>query len=472
MKNTTTYLNKSSSNLLLKQSISNINTKFEKIKIALTDKLIPIDKKSYHFINELLNKIEPENNVERILNLLVTNIIYKSEIVSQSAGLASFIYFFNLYSHLDSVFQDKKQNEVKLVEAYQYKIDNIINMILSHNKIPKEYDIKNIISEICGYDLNLSEAIYQAVLLAGLEGKILIENGKGANFVVEQKYGYSFKLNPFKYFFGNNNELAWERNNCKILLVDGLVEKISEIDQILQQAFLTKQPMAIIAFGFSEEVVATLKTNKDRGFLDIVPIRINSDLESLNLINDISVVCGKDAVSSLKGELLTYQKWENLPTVDKIRITLKETLIENNSTRFAVSSHIKYLLEKRQQQSAIEDLENLIDARLRSLVSDAVIINLPNVTTIENDSYRVQIDNCLRAVKAILHYGITDLSVVVDFLQSIDLKDSLSIAVVDSLKKISTYKRELPTLSVITTLKLAGPVACMVLCSDGIVIKQ
>ena len=170
--------------------------------------------------------------------------------------------------------------------------------------------------------------------------------------------------------------------------------------------------------------------------------------------------------------MLTYQSWENLPSIDKIRVTLKETLVENNVTRFAVSSHIKYLLEKRQQQSAIEDLENLIDARLRGLVSDAAIINLPDVTTIENDACRVKIDNCLRAVKAVLNYGVTDLSKIVVKLEKLGTKDFTSEAIVDSLKKISSYKKELPTLSVITTLKLAGPVACMVLCSDGIVVKQ
>lgn len=470
---TTTYLDKSSANILINQSIDNVNAKFEKIKIALSSKLVPVDKKSYHFLAELLNKVEPKNDVERILNLLVTNVIYKSEIVSQSAGLASFIYFFNLYSNLNSAFQGKSQNEVKLVEDYQYKIEELFKVILENNRIAKQSDIKNIVNEICGGDDHLAEAIYQAVCLAGLEGKILIENGKGSNFVVEQKSGYSFKLNPFKYFFGNHsNEMAWEKNNCKVLLVDGLVEKISELDQILQQAFQTKQPMAIIALGFSEEVVATLKTNQDRGFLDVIPIRVNSDLESLNLVNDISVVCGKEAVSSLKGELLTYQTWENLPTVDKIRVTLKETLIENSSTRFAVSSHIKYLLEKRQQQSAIEDLENLVDARLKGLVSDAVIINLPNVPTIENDAYRVKIDNCLRAAKAVLNYGITDLESLVAVLKEINNVDELSLAIVDSLKKIAGYKKELPTLSVITTVKLAGPVALMVLCSEGIVIKN
>ena len=135
---TTTYLDKSSANILINQSIDNVNAKFEKIKIALSSKLVPVDKKSYHFLAELLTKVEPKNDVERILNLLVTNVIYKSEIVSQSAGLASFIYFFNLYSNLNSIFQGKSQNEVKLVEDYQYKIEEIFKVILENNRIAKQ----------------------------------------------------------------------------------------------------------------------------------------------------------------------------------------------------------------------------------------------------------------------------------------------------------------------------------------------
>ena len=146
---TTTYLDKTTANLLINQSIDNVNAKFEAIKIAMSSNLVPIDKKSYHFIAELLNKVEPSNNVEIMLNLLATNIIYRSEVMSQSAGLATFVYFFNLYSNLTKSFGDKIPNEVALSESYQVIIEEITNLILSENRIAKEKDLQNLINEIC-----------------------------------------------------------------------------------------------------------------------------------------------------------------------------------------------------------------------------------------------------------------------------------------------------------------------------------
>ena len=78
----------------------------------------------------------------------------------------------------------------------------------------------------------------------------------------------------------------------KVLLVDGLIEKVSELDKLLNKSFETKNTLMIVAQGFSEEVVATVWNNNNRGIFDVMLARLPQSLESLNVLNDISAVSG------------------------------------------------------------------------------------------------------------------------------------------------------------------------------------
>jgi len=470
MHKTSSYFNPQETKYLINQSFDRVNSSFKKIKNVFSSDLIVKDKNSYHFISDLLTKVGSENQADKSIQKLLLNLIYSSEVLSQNAGLCSFVFTSALYREITGN-ASLQVNETDFNQLYQESFIKFSKILSDKNQIATKNDIKNTIEYICKDNPDVAEAVFQAILLAGLEGKILIENGKSNNFIIEKKTGYSFKLKPFKYFLNNSANPFWERRDCKILLVDGLVEKISELDQILQKAFELKQPMVIFARGFSEEVVATLKTNQERGLLDVLPVRIESDLQNINTINDLSIVCGKDAVSSLKGELLVYQNWDSLKSVEKIRITNSETLIENNSTRHAVSSHIKYLLEKRYEQSAIQDIEDLIDLRLKNLVSDSVIITLPDVSSFENDSVRIVIDNCLRSVKTIMNYGMTDLSGVFEEIDD-TLFNELDKAIYVSIKKIGNSQKVFPTLSILTALKLSGPVCSLLSFAAGMVVQD
>lgn len=369
--------------------------------VTLTDYLVPINAEGYHFITQLLKPPYSSKTKETICKLLYEN-IYKAELLSAGAGEMVFVAtVYLIKEYLNYGIQLPPEMELK--NHIDKSLEKLYYIIEESIKPSNQESIIKLIDVVCSDDLMLSQAIYEALNLSGLEGKIFLENGKQSNYVIELKEGYSFALKPYKFFLKNG---SWEEKSCKVLVADGFVESVSEIDQVLMAAHDKNQPLALISQGFSEEVVATLYTNFQKKKLNVIPLRLLSDINNLNVINDIGIVCGMDPISSLKGELLTFVKFDDLPVVEKISVTEKVTSIENSSTRNEVFSQIKQLLTKREHNKLVEDVQNILDNRIKSLSPNSVVIHLPEMSSIKLDAYRIKIDIALRYCKAALNYGL------------------------------------------------------------------
>lgn len=442
----------------LLELVNDLLHKYENINVALTEKLYPVEKDQYQFIVRLLKSDKNNRTAHAFLSLLFKD-IYRTEILSAKSGQISFLFALQFIKNL--LKSDiSLNNEQVLFNEWEIAIANIKNKLESVSVIPTQSDLKEIINTTCQDEI-LSEVCWNAINISGLEGKIFIENTKNENYIVETKDGYSFDLKPYNFFLNNN---IWQAKEVKALIVDGFVESVSEIDQIINAAYETKQPMIMVSQGYSEEVVSTLFVNYQRKNINILPIRVKTDLESLNIINDISVVCGTESISSLKGQLLTFVKWDDLPIVSKVIVTPNKTTIENAKTRAAVSNQIKMLMEKREEKHIIEDVQDLLDKRIKNLTANSVIINLPNNSTVKLDEQRVKLDNAFRQIKTVLNYG---------YIKSEDFKDAL-INPNSTLEKVlhktllETLKKEkYPLLSTYLATMVTGKTILMILSAAG-----
>lgn len=441
---------------------------YEKVSSAFTDELYPIRKDTLHFVGKIL---KPKNSTERaICRVLARSILQAESLAGGSAPLA-FVYALNLiYNVIRS--EAWRNTDVELGKAYDKLMDAVKDDIQTAYSLPTEDDLKALAQNICENDI-LSTVVMETLKLASIEGKIYVEDSKQANYVIERKTGYSFKTKPFKFFL-NGSTNAWERQNVRVLLVDGIVEKVSEIDPILRGAFEQNQPALLVARGFSEEVVATLKANYDRGTLDILPVRINSDLESINILNDIASVAGSDIVSTLKGEMLCFKKWDELPIVERVRAMPDQITIEEDRTKPQVVAQVQHLLNKR-LDTHVEDVVNLIDERIKCLTSDAVVVRLPNMTDVENQATRVKIDVFLRAAKAILNHNMVKLSDVIDRMKGRkyaagSLEDCVLRAIETTKESINNQK--VSCLSAYLSFHVAGKQALMLVTSNGAVLSD
>lgn len=456
----TTWANKSIINRSFLDTAENLENIYKKVEKSLSQQLYSLNKDTYHFV---INLLQPKDRLERAYCSHIFNIAYQTEMLSQGAGPNSFV-FANSFSKCLLAGEQVKDNSTQVVEGYQLRMDILSNLIQSISTPATTEHIKKSILSAVGYDDILADVVWEASNLAGLEGKVYVENGKQDNYVIEQKLGYTFKVNPYRFFLTQNDK--WEAKNCKVIIIDGIIEDTSEIEHILIKSCETKIPLMILAQGFSEEIVATLKANQERGNFECMAIRVMPDLESINVISDMAKCCNGTPVTSLKGDRLCFLNYDEIPMVDKIRCNRVEVVIENKASGPAVAAQLRYLVEKRQHEP-VEDIVNLLDKRLKSLVSNSVVVHLPNMPANNIDDVRVKLDNGLRAVKSVLNYGIINLDLL---LSQMDRGSTdVSRAIYDGIKRLAEEKKELPTLSLLATLHIVGKTMLLLLSSNGMV---
>lgn len=395
--NHNTFFNKKSTQTNLINAVSKVVDNLDKISLAISSQnQTYLQKDSYQLIAHLLT---PSNSWERMLYQELIQMCFQLELKCQHSSYM----FLKAFTTLAKEYIKKdylKYNE--LVEHNQREGSKYLKRILETCYPASPQDIEYVV-DLNTKDDVISSVVQQATKLAGVEGNIVIEDYNGSNILVELQFGYNFKVQPFKGFLPQFG--SWTRTNAKVLLVDGLIERVSEMDKILSKSFETKIPLIIFAQGFSEEVVATIHANNARGGFDIMPIRTEQSLEALNMLNDIGAVVGSDVVSSLKGEVLTFVDYDALPLIEKASLTNNVITIENNKTRNSVLAHLSYLMKRKKDQeenTTVSDLADLTTKRIQNLLVHLVKISVPNN---EVKKYKAVIDNAIRACRTAYTYG-------------------------------------------------------------------
>jgi hypothetical protein len=456
----TTWANKSIINKSFSDTAEHLENIYKKVDKSLSQQLYSLNKNTYHFV---INLLQPKDRLQRAYCSHIFNIAYQTEVISQGAGPNSFV-FANAFSKSLLAGDEVSGNSTDIVERYQLEMDKINTLVQKLSQPASIEHIKKSILAAVGHEEILADVVWEAVNLAGLEGKVYIENGKQDSYLIEQKLGHTFKVNPYRFFLKNNDK--WEATNCKVILIDGVIEEASELENILIKSCETKIPLMILAQGFSEEIVATLKANEERGNFDCIAIRVMPDLDSINVISDIAKCCNTMPITSLKGDRLCFVNYDEIPIVDKIRCNRAEIIIENKSSGPAVAGQLRYLVEKRQNEP-VDDIVNLLDKRLRSLVANSVVIHLPNMPANNLDDVRVKLDNGLRAVKSVLNGGVINLDLLLSRMEKGD--GDVYRAIYDGLIRIKEENKELPTLSLLATLYIVGKTMLLLLSSNGMV---
>jgi len=262
--------------------------------------------------------------------------------------------------------------------------------------VPSSEDVTNIVTKyttIC--EKRTAAMLNEAIRLAGFGGRIVIEKTSSSTPSVELIRGYTFDLTQI---------LPLDVNFIKprVVCIDGYIEDVAEIHHLLEGASEAKEPCMMFVRGMSDDVKHTLKVNYDRGSLRIIPIAVRFDLEGMNTLVDLAVTTGCDLVSSLKGDLISNIKFNELPYVEQCLAFHNRVVVTNTATHKAVNSHISQL-RKRREEERVEDVGTLLDKRIKTLSPNHVVIRLPNDKDFVINSQAI--DYALRAVRSMVDYG-------------------------------------------------------------------
>src|SRR5574337_1146655 len=210
----TSFRDRSSLLTALHEANSVVKEKLKNIDIAMSESLYPLQKNSYHFVTRMLKS---NNRVERALYSLIFKSAYQSEILSAGSSYVSLLF---ATGFLDALMKQEESflntNEYEFMLEYDKTMEKLKGLVSTQSQPPSLTLLEKHIEKVCEGDTLLSQAILQALEIAGLEGKIHVEESKQPTYMVEMKAGYAFNLKPFKFFL---NDGLWEARNVKVMIV-------------------------------------------------------------------------------------------------------------------------------------------------------------------------------------------------------------------------------------------------------------
>lgn len=244
------------------------------------------------------------------------------------------------------------------------------------------YDLvrKNIGSGLC-FDV-FKEIHEKGSIFSKLEF-ITSNDTKNFKIVVEGNKSIQSKLHML---FENSVK---KLEDCHVLFVDGIIEKVSEIHRILEESEGVN--IALFAHGFSADVVHTLSENFKSQKLSVLPFVVEDKENSWKFFNEIGVF------SIRRENYLAIQttKIEDLTFVKKLRIDSGSCAFsghysEETSTLVLIPGRLK-------NQAAV------IEERIKSSIQYAQDISKFGVTVDENNKAthgRSQYQKSSKAVKS------------------------------------------------------------------------
>lgn len=286
--------------------------------------------------------------------------------------------------------------------SYEVFLDYLLSKFKAHEVLPFPLSKKNSLKIIESFsDSDTKSLIFEALILAGLEGKIILskEFSEHEN-ILEITSGCffpdirpAFEIDLTKFF------------GIKLIPIDGYIESISEIHRVLENAASLKETIILFVRGLSNEVLHTLKVNYDRKSMVAIPVVVKFDLDGANTLNDIAVTSGCDVVSSIKGQLMNSIDINDYPRIQSIDLSSSGVLIENSCKRKDIDFHIK-TLQKKILEAENDATVDALTKRIQCLGTNRVTIKLFN----DNKKIEkiVMIDRALKAIKMASTYGVVE----------------------------------------------------------------
>lgn len=240
---------------------------------------------------------------------------------------------------------------------------------------------------------NFSEWLIKNI---SLERSLNIESYKGKEILIEKVDDFLFNFDFDFEFYKNNSGL--QVKDYFFIIIDGYIESVGEIHHLMFNANKNKRPYVIFCHGMSDEVKYNIVKNNKEGRTQILPVSIDFNENTLNILNDLAVVHDASVVSSKLGQTISQEIRKELPVGKKISFYREKIIIKSVASDKKIYEHRKFL-KKRIDEALVKTDVNVdpIKNRLKNFNVKSANIYIPDELTRDKDANR-ELDYFLRVV--------------------------------------------------------------------------
>ena len=305
---------------------------------------------------QLINFIAEKNKWPSVVRKTFLLVYYKSESRCKSSGIFS-TYFFSRF-----VIERKSFTTNRLrYSGRKCKSNEAINSVdglLEENTVNF---MKSVIKEI------------------GIFGNLSIQETSKTTPTIEISGGHKFECGLHEMFPERKVKLS----EARILLVDGAIQEVSEIDFILQELNRTMEPFVVVAREFSNDVANTLAANYKRNTLNVFPVKVDDKISAINIFGDLATCVGTVLISRESGVRLNTILPDECALVRNVSLTEQHLNFDSNPEQSRqVSEKIKKIKRKSKDAALLdgmsaEDLNVVFSSRIKALSSNSATLWTP-----------------------------------------------------------------------------------------------
>ena len=167
-------------------------------------------------------------------------------------------------------------------------------------------------------------------------------------------------------------------DDCKIVIVDGAILSVGELNRLLTYASESKTSVVIFATKFSDDVLNTLTVNWHTGKLRVVPMLLGNELNDLNQGADLASITSTVFINKEMGNSITEINEDDIRSVKSItidNIRKKCEIIVNDECLGRVLT-LRAEIQAKFLKQEVGDIKNVLSARLGRLTGRKTTITL------------------------------------------------------------------------------------------------
>ena len=265
------------------------------------------------------------------------------------------------------------------------------------------------VATVSAGDAGIGALIGETMDRVGRDGLVTVEEGQSLGISVEYAEGMEFDqglLSP--YFITDSINMKAVIEEPYIFITDRKIESLEEILPLLERMVQSgEKNLAIIALEMDAHALAMLVTNKSRGVLNCLAVKVPGYGDRRKeMLRDIAIVTGGLLISEEAGKRIDEVQLEDLGRARRI-VADKDTtaIIEGHGDSGEITARVNQIKSRLRDGAPEFDREKL-EERVAKLSGGVAIIHVGAATEIEMKERKDRVDDALSATRAAVEEGI------------------------------------------------------------------
>jgi len=297
----------------------------------------------------------------------------------------------------------KEFNSNDVNKAFDEIIPKVLQYLKDNSRELKQDEIKYVASISANNDIQIGNIIQQAYNFSNL---VKVEESNQFEDSIEYIDGMKLDVSYFSKHFSNTKKETCEYHNPYILLVDGKIEDLMPLKNILTDISSTDKSILIIAEHVSEKEMRKLESNVLSSNINLCVIKtpgfgpIRKDF-----LRDISDFTGAEIVSIMPNKQVSCKA---LGQLESCTITKNHSLLIKHED-IDVEDIVSSLATMRDETPDLtEHDKDILSKRIENLTGKAVIIRVGGKSEIEMKERKDRYEDAVLAVACALEEGIIE----------------------------------------------------------------